>query len=243
MSKMIVAIHQPNFFPWLGYFNKIARSEIFIFMDNAQFPKTGGTWVNRVSLLVHQQPVWVTVPVVRSYHGTRLIHEIETNNTLPWREKLLRTIINNYGRAPFFKQVYPLLERLVNYPTNLLTLYNLNAIKMLSHEIGLNSSKFVLGSTLDVYGNATELLVKMVKSVGGTAYLCGGGAEGYQEDHKFALAGLELVYQNFQHPVYPQIRSTEFVPGLSILDALMNCGFEGTRRLIAADCPDERGEE
>lgn len=231
-NRTVVAVHQPNFFPWLGYFNKIARSDIFIFMDNAQFPKTGGTWVNRVHLLVHQQPAWVTAPVVRSYHGTRSIGEMEINNTLPWREKLLRTITSNYGRASFFKQVYPLLEQLVNYSTDSVAAYNLNAIQALSRKFGLDVSKFELGSSLNVDGHATDLLIAMVKKVGGSAYLSGGGAGGYQEDEKFALAGLELIYQNFEHPTYFQFRSKDFVAGLSVIDALMNCGLDQTRELI-----------
>ena len=232
-SKTVVAIHQPNFFPWLGYFNKIARADIFAFMDNAQFPKTGGNWVNRVQLLVNQKPTWVTVPVVRSYHGTRRICEMEIDNRKPWRKKMLTFLQTNYGRAPFFKVVYPKLEILINYQTDSLAAYNINAIQALSQELDLDTSKFILGSTLAVKGSATELLIGMVKEVGGSTYLSGGGAGGYQDDDKFAITRLELSYQNFQHPIYSQYRSDNFVAGLSIIDALMNCGFQQTREMIS----------
>ncbi len=229
---MIVAIHQPNFFPWLGYFDKIARADVFILMDNVQFPKTGGTWLNRVQVLVQGQPAWVTMPIVRAYHGVRCVCEMRINNAFAWREKLLRTLSVNYGRAPFFEDVYPFLEKLINYSTDSLVAYNLNAIQALSREFGLGASKFLLGSSLFVNGQATDLLIAMVKAVGGSAYLAGGGAGGYQEDEKFALAGLELMYQKFDHPTYPQFRSEKFVAGLSIIDVLMNCGFDQTRTLI-----------
>jgi hypothetical protein len=232
--RKLVAIHQPNFFPWLGYFNKIARSDIFILMDNVQFQKTGGTWSNRVKILVHGQPTWVTMPILRAYHGTRRICEMEVNNSTPWREKLLKTIQANYGHAPFFEAVFPLLAGLLRNPTGSLIEYNTSAIYALANELGLSKTKIVLGSSLDVKGNATDLLVEMVKVVGGTAYLCGGGAGGYQEDEKFATAGIELIYQNYRHPVYPQANAKEFFPGLSIMDVLMNCGFEDTRKLVAA---------
>src|SRR3989304_9812833 len=99
--EVIVAIHQPNFFPWLGYFNKIVRADLFLVMDNAQFPKKGGTWCNRVKLLIGGKADWMTMPVVRSYPGVRLIKDMKIDNAMPWRAKLLKTIQNNYSRAPF----------------------------------------------------------------------------------------------------------------------------------------------
>ncbi|MCK4394323.1 WbqC family protein [Candidatus Bipolaricaulota bacterium] len=234
-ERKIVAIHQPTFFPWLGYFDKIARADLFIVMDNVQFPKTAGTWSNRVRLIVNRRAAWVTMPIVRAYHGTRLICEMQINNATPWRTKVLKTIEMNYVRASFFKEVFPLLMRLVNNPTDSLADYNIAAIRALVSVLGINPSKLILGSTLDVKGKATDLLIAMTKEVGGTAYLCGGGAAGYQEDEKFAEAGIELIYQNFRHPEYPQINTAEFIPGLSIIDVLMNCGFENTQALLIHD--------
>lgn len=235
-DSKIVAIHQPNFFPWLGYFNKIARADVFLVMDNAQFPRTSrGTWLNRVRLSVAGQPAWVTMPVDRSHHGLRRINEMQIDNTAPWRDKLLKTIEANYRRAPFYDEVFSFLTPLISNPSDSLTEYNLSAIIAFSRAFRIETSKLILGSTLNVEGNATDLLIAMVKAVDGTAYLCGGGATGYQEDEKFAAAGIELIYQNFEHPVYEQSGITggrEFVPGLSIIDALMNCGFEKTRSLI-----------
>jgi hypothetical protein len=227
----VVAIHQPNFFPWLGYFNKIARADQFIIMDNAQFPKKGGTWANRVRLAVNGQAAWATMPVVRAYHGLRRMNEMRIDESTPWREKLLKTIETNYKRAPFFASVFPSLSELINNPTDDLTQYNLSAITSLAEALKLDVSKFVIGSRLAAEGNATDLLISMVKATGGTAYLCGGGAEGYQEDEKFADRGLQLIYQNFKHPTYQQSGAAGFIPGLSIIDALMNCGFEQTRAL------------
>ncbi len=231
----VVAIHQPNFFPWLGYFAKIARADVFIFLDSVQFPKTGGTWINRVKLLVAGRVAWVTVPIVREYHGTRAIHEMRTDNKPPWRAKLLKTIHMNYARAPFFGAVFPLLTEQVNNPTESLSEYNIAAIRALAAALHADQSKFVLGSTLNVKGNATGLLIAMVKAVEGTAYLCGGGATGYQRDDEFSEAGIDLIYQNYKHPAYPQANTAEFVPGLSVIDALMNCGFESTQALIGAN--------
>jgi hypothetical protein len=231
-NRRIVAIHQPNFFPWLGYFNKLARADVFLVMDNVQLSKKGGTWSNRVRLLLNGQAAWTTMPIVRSYSGPRDIKDIKIDQSKIWQAKLLKTIEANYRRAPFFEVVFPLISSLLNNPTDCLTTYNLSAITALSTTLGLDTSKLVIGSTLAVHESGTDLLISMVKAVDGTAYLCGGGAEGYQEDDKFGRQGIELIYQHFRHPEYPQVNTSAFIPGLSIIDVLMNCGFERTRELI-----------
>jgi hypothetical protein len=232
--RKVVAIHQPNFFPWLGYFDKIARADLFVLLDNVQFPKKGGTWTNRVRLLVNGRPEWVTMPVVRAHHGVRAINEMQIDNSAPWRNKVLSVLRTNYGHAPHFDQVFPILEELVENPTDRVADYNQSVIKTLTTRLGLDSPKLVVASTLDVEGQATDLLIAIVRAVEGTAYLCGGGAAEYQEDAKFAAAGLDLIYQNFQHPIYRQDHRREFIPGLSIIDALMHCSFAGTAALIGA---------
>jgi hypothetical protein len=223
-ENVIVAIHQPNFFPWFGFFNKIARSNLFILMDNVQYPKTGGTWTNRVAIIIDGQKHWLTVPVIRSFHGTQLVREIQINNSTPWRQKMLKTIQVSYPQAPFFEEIFPVIDKLVNNQTSSLADFNVHSIQQIMNLLHMDASKLVLGSTLESNGKATDLLISMIKSVGGTSYLCGGGASSYQEDQLFDHAGIQLIYQNYQHPVYPQKNTKEFVPGLSIIDALMNVG-------------------
>jgi hypothetical protein len=234
MANRVVAIHQPNFFPWLGYFNKLAQADSFIVLDNVQFPKTGGTWMNRVRLLVNGQPDWVSMPVVRAYHGVRMVREMKINNTIPWRKKLVKTIEQSYGRAPYFNEVQPVLRRLIENPVGDLSEFNLAAFRAVAVAVGLDPTRLILGSTLNVKGEATDLLIAMVQAVGGTAYLCGGGAGGYQEDERFAAAGIKLLYQHFEHPTYPQANTERFYAGLSVIDAMMNCGFEKTHSLIVS---------
>lgn len=228
----VVAIHQPNFFPWLGYFNKMALADVFIILDNVQFPKKGGTWCNRVKLLVGGKPDWVTMPVERNFHGTRLISDMKINNNVPWRKQLLKTIHTNYSRKPFYKEALQLIEDLINNPTNYLAEFNMNAIMAIAKRLKMDGRKIIFSSTFNVEGKGTDLLIALVKQVGGNVYLSGGGAAGYQEDNKFAMAGIELRYQCFNHPNYLQHRGREFIPGLSIIDALMNCGIEQTYALL-----------
>jgi hypothetical protein len=231
---ILVAIHQPNFLPWLGYFDKIRRSRIFIVLDDVQFEKGGaGTWSNRVQLRIAGGAHWITVPIVRAYHGTRSYAEMQIDESSSWREKLMRTIAMNYRRAPHFEDVFPVVGELIRNQSSRLLDYNLEAIRAIASRLGLDQTNIVLSSSLQVKRRSTERLVDLVQAAGGDAYLAGGGAGGYQDDRLFAASGIRLVYQEFAHPTYRQQGAPEFLPGLSIIDALLNVGFEGTAELLA----------
>ena len=227
-NNRIVAIHQPNFLPWLGYFNKIFRSDVFIVMDNVQFQKTGGTWSNRVQIVINGKPAWLTMPIQRNYHGMKTYTEMLINNTEPWRQRLLKTIELNYRKSAYFDDVFQLLHPLISNSTDSLVEYNISIIKSIMTRLSIEESKLKLGSTLNLHSSSTDLLIEMVKAVEGDAYLAGGGALGYQEDKKFAAAGIELIYQKYITPEYDQFNASQFLAGLSIIDVLMNCGFEQT---------------
>lgn len=227
---MIAAIHQPNFFPWLGYFNKIARCDVFVVLDDAQYQKTGSSWSNRVRLLISGEARWVTAPVVRPAHGAAAIRELVWASQ-PWREKLLRQLELNYRRAPCFEEAMQVLAPLIGSPEPHVSAYNLHAITTLKTLLEL-PARVVLASDFDLATTANERLIQLVERVGCDTYLAGGGAEGYQDDSQFEAAGLKVKSQAFVHPCYPQHGSREFVTGLSIVDALMNCGIARTRELV-----------
>jgi hypothetical protein len=230
----VVAIHQPNFLPWLGWFDKLARADVFILLDHVQFPRTSrGTYVNRVKLLVGAKATWVTAPIVRARGSVQRIDEVLVDDAQPWREKALRTVEHNYRRAPAFEDTFPLLDEILTHTSDRLAELNEHGLRRLAQTIGLDAAKFVRSSSLSPRAASTELLIELTKAVDGTTYLAGGLAGStYQEDEKFAEAGVELRYQRFEHPVYAQAVEP-FVPGLSIVDALMSCGAEATRALLA----------
>ena len=232
MSRKVVAIHQPNFFPWLGYFDKMVRSDVFVVLDHVQYPKSEGTWSNRVRLAVEGEARWTTMPVERDYSGVRRIDEMRIDNTSPWRRKLLQLLRTYYGRAAAFKDVFPIVESWVENPSPLVADYNVENITATCRRLGLNASHLVRSSTLDVTGARTELLVNIVNAVGGDTYLSGDGSAGYQDDAVFMASRIEVVYQRFVHPMYAQHGLTEFMPGLSVLDAIFNCGFAGAAQLL-----------
>lgn len=234
MNKKIAAIHQPNFFPWLGYFEKIAQSDFFVFLDDVQFTKTGGSWSNRVKLLISGIPNWVTATIDRNYSGTRNINEMNFINISPlWQEKMIKSIENNYKKHPFYSEVMPQLVPLIlNKETNIAE-YNITAIIEIANWLGINISKFRRSSTILTNSQSNEMLCELTAAFGANSYMCGGGADGYQDAEVFKKQGIHLLYQNFQHPIYPQKGQAEFVPGLSIIDALMNIGKESVADLLA----------
>ena len=237
----VVAVHQPNFYPWLGYFNKIARCSHFVFLDHVQFQKTGGIWSNRVKLIVGGRPLWLTAPIVRSFHGVRAVAEIEFSAREPWRNKMLNTLRASYGRAPFFLETMTCLEPLIANVDGRLASYNRRAIVELVGHIGLKTPVWHSSSELAIAGRSTDLLAAITRAAGGDTYLCGGGAADYQQDSVFAAAGIALQYQHFQHPDYAQGHGGAFVAGLSVIDALMECGRERVRQMLSGPVASQNG--
>ena len=154
---------------------------------------------------------------------------MEIDESQGWRDKRIKTIRMAYGRAPGFEEVWETLEPLLMNSVSNLAEYNLSLIYGIGSRLGIDTSKIVLGSELRPVGHSTDMLIEIVKKVGGDEYLAGGGAAGYQEDAKFAGSNVRVQYQRFVQLPYRQHGSAAFVPGLSILDVLMNRGISGTR--------------
>jgi hypothetical protein len=220
----IVAIHQPNFFPWLGYFDKIRRADVFVFLDAVSYPRAGsgsmGSWTNRARLHINGEARWVTCPVRRMQLGA-LICEATIDDAQPWRTKLLKTLETNYRRAARYTSTVEMLEQLIKHPESNLARFNMTAIRRIADHLAINA-RFFLQSDLSTEGQATDLLVSITKAVGGTSYLAGGGASGYQDDALFDVHNIAVGYQKFAaRPYGPPDR---FIPGLSVIDYLMYDG-------------------
>jgi hypothetical protein len=217
---MIVAIHQPNFFPWLGYFDKIRRADSFVFLDDVAYPKSGsgaGCWVNRVRVAVAGAAAWVGAPVRRE-HGVQKIKDVLIDDSQPWRRKLLRTLEVNYRRAPNFDACIAVLSPLIHFETDRLADFNIHAVRGICGALGLQT-RFVRQSELGSSRASTALLIELTEKVGGTTYLSGGGADHYQDDALFQSSGIALIYQNFEPAPYGSPQT--FIPGLSVIDYLM----------------------
>jgi len=224
---MIVAVHQPNFLPWLGYFYKMAHSDVFVLLDSVAFSKN--SYTNRSRIKTPQGEQWLTVPVRHS--SGQLISETAINDETDWRKKHLKTLEANYAKAPFFREVFDGLSAIYAAAAgDGLSGFNMRLIRFVAEYCGI-TTRLVVGSSLNVTGQSTDLLVAILKALGGTTYLSGTGGSKYQSEEDYTRAGLVLRYSDFAHPTYPQLWGP-FCAGLSIVDALFNCG-RGTARFLA----------
>jgi hypothetical protein len=229
MGDVVVAIHQPNLLPWLGYFDKLARCDVFVLLDTVQFSR--GSRTNRVQILVNGEPIWLTAPIFRSGHAEPPIRELRINDSRPWRPKALRTLQQSYKGLPGCAEAYELLEPVLSDPTDELAELNERGIRTIAAALDLDRARIVRASDLNVPGSGSELLAGLVDAVAGTIYLSGDGAGGYFDEASFAQRDIEVRFQRFVHPDYPQ-RSSAPVHGLSIVDAMMSLGIDGARRLL-----------
>jgi hypothetical protein len=221
---MIAAIHQPNYFPWLGYFDKIKKCDKFVILDDVQFPKKGGAWMNRVAINVGGEKSWLSAPIVRP-SGLWRINETEFQGT-NWRDKTKKTLQANYAKSRHFKDYVDFVFSLIDFPSSQLVEYNLNAISGICSLFDIDfKDKAVLASSLDISSMATQRLIDICKTLGCETYMAGGGA-GYMDIDLFKRHGIKLTYQNFIHPVYEQHKTVDFIEGLSIIDYLFNRGRE-----------------
>jgi hypothetical protein len=233
-KEVTVASHQPNYIPWLGYFYKISRADLFVFVDMVIYP--GRSYINRNYIKSASGPNWLTIPVITKGHTGQLIRQVETDNLQGWTDSHLKTLNLNYRRATHFDEVYALLEPLysrVDGERSSLSEFNISLIRAIAAYLGIHP-EWLLASDLNVSGAKTDLVVEVCSAAGGTTYLAGQGAKAYLEEEKLRDAGLALHYSAFELSTYPQLFG-EFVPNLSIIDVLMNCGRAGTRRLLDLD--------
>jgi len=226
---VIAAIHQPNYAPWLGYFAKIARADVFVFLDNVQYSKNN--YINRVQVDVQGVQRWLTVPVTYSF-GDPINHVRPANAC--WPRSHLDSLRAFYSDAAAFAEVWPALRDIYGslYRPDIAT-SNQVLIEVISARLGLKCS-FRRASEFAVGGAAADdRLIAILRNLGvATSYLSGKGGAAYQDPEKFSRAGIDLRYSDFVHPTYRQ-NHPHFLPGLSILDAVFQIGFDRTADLIA----------
>jgi hypothetical protein len=228
---MIVAIHQPNYAPWLGYFHKIAQSDVFVFLDDAQYSR--GSYTNRVRIGRAGNAVWLTQPVKREFGDAISDTRFSDDD---WPTKHLDTLKGAYRSAPAFNEVWPVVQAIwQQVPRESLAVANRYIVEALVASIDLRPKFFNASTLLTDGATGDERLARIMRAVApeGGVYLSGKGGSDYQSPETFSNAGYKLRYAEFQHPEYAR-GDEPFLAGLSVLDALFNVGVDATRRLIDA---------
>ncbi len=215
---MRIAIHQPQFLPWLGYLDKIDQADCFVILDNVQFKKN--EWQNRNRIRTAQGWQWVTVPVLHDF-GQR-IQDIRINQTVKWQSKHLHAFHTNYGRQPYFQQYVSALEDLYHQPWTALVDLNVAVLCWVIEKMGI-STPMKIASDMVLREDPTDRLIDICQNLGGTSYLAGPGAFQYMDLDKFEQSGVDIEFQNFVHPDYEQAYQP-FVPTMSAVDLLFTHG-------------------
>lgn len=221
---MKVAIHQPQFLPWLGYLDKIDRADLFVLLDNVQFKKN--EWQNRNRIRTAQGWQWVTVPVLHDFG--QAIADVRINDKVDWRAKHLKALELHYARAAHRDRLDG-LRAIYGRPWDRLAELNVEVLRWLLREFGI-TTPLRRSSDMRLPEEPTERLIEICRTVGATSYLAGAGAKDYMDFGKFDAAGIPVEPQEFRHPVYRQCYEP-FVPGLSAIDLFLTCGGESLQSL------------
>ena len=226
---MIVAIHQPGYLPWLGYFHKILHADLFVLLDTVQMEKNG--FANRNRVWTPNGVQWLTVPVLMKGHTRSTLQEMRINPAVSWKAKHLRTLALSYGKRPHYLRHAEDIERLLVESGEEVTPFLARMLEYFLRALGMEEKRVVLASSLAPEGKATTLLLDICKKTGATAYLSGMMGKEYLDLAPFGEAGIEVVFQDFRHPRYDQGRPA-FEPNLAAVDALFNLGGEAVLDLL-----------
>ena len=227
-------MHQPNYIPWLGYFYKMIRADLFVYLDTVQFPR-GGSYANRNQIKTPNGVTYLTIPVTmpEGSKGKAAYTEVEFASE-DWKENHLKTVHMSYARAPYYEEIYALFEDQLSRKRNFVDL-NIALIESIADYLDISTRRVLLSDLLGEYGQKTQLIIDIAEALDADAYLSGeGGGKEYNDEQQLNENGITLKYTGFEHPEYPQLWG-DFVSHLSILDLLFNTGPEAIDYLRPSD--------
>ena len=216
---MIVSVHHPQYLPWLGYFDKIDKADVFVLLDNVQFKKN--EWQNRNKIKTANGWQWLTVPVM--YKFPQLINEVEVNNKDKWRHRQRQAIISNYKKAPDWALLEDFFEEIFSSEWQSISQLNIHVVKKLVDMLGIKTPLYVASELGEFPEDPDERLIALTKHFDADVYLAGGGGKGYMDMEKYTRNGIEVIFQEYEHPVYDQLFG-DFEPFMSVVDLIYNHG-------------------
>lgn len=226
---MIIGILQPGYLPWLGFFEQMYKSDVFVIYDDVQYDKEG--WRNRNRIKTANGIQWLTVPVHMKLTEHPLIIEIRIDNTADWRKKHLASIKQNYAKAPFFTDYIHIFEDAYSKGWEFLVDLDIYFIGKLAECLRMGSKNIIRSSCLDLKGDRIGRLINLCKLFGANTFYEGASGKKYIDENEFLSHGIKVEFQNYQHPVYSQLYG-DFIPYLSIVDLLFNHGTESLSIII-----------
>lgn len=216
-----ITIHQPEYLPWLGFFDRIYKADIFVILDDVQYQKNG--FINRNKIKTAQGWQWITVPV-KERSSFKKINEVVINDQINWGKSQLKSLIYNYKRAPYFKDYIDFFENTFEKKWEKIVDLDIYLLENIIKTLGIKR-RIERSSLMKIKGKATDRLVNICKKLGADTYLSGPGGKEYMDIEKFKRENIKVIFQEFIHPTYPQLfKEKGFISYLSIIDLLFNCG-------------------
>ncbi|MCB0700981.1 MAG: WbqC family protein [Chitinophagales bacterium] len=232
---MIVSIHQPSYFPWLGWLHKVNSSDVFVLLDEVQLADRA--YQHRNLFLTNDgKEKMLTVTIKKKGYRELPLKDIELNTEVDWQKDHLNFLKNNYAKHPFYndimEKVMPIYEK--EYATLGGVLYDVTVISM---ELFGITTKLLRQSELeyDRAAKKSDLMLELSLASGCRTYLSGQGAKEYMDEDAFGQKGVNVIYQQFSHPKYVQMNTgdpSNFVIGMNALDVLFNIGADRAKELL-----------
>jgi hypothetical protein len=224
---MITSIHQPNFFPWMGFFDKVFKCDSFVFLTSS-FRSKDDKFLTRTKILDDSTSKYLSIPL-----GVKQIpiKDLLMPNGKKWKIKTLNIINNSYHNSKFYEPIVSDVEFLIMNESEYFSDYSINIVNFLLEKLNIDTEIFIDTDFDKDFGVSNERNIAICKEINATTYLSGIGAKAYNNANLFKINNLDLVYQNFSQPIYSQ-NSNQFIAGLSIMDAIFNCGYEKTEKIL-----------
>jgi len=219
----IVGIHQPQYLPWLGLADRVSKSDLFVILDNVPYSKN--YFYNRNKIKGPNGPQWLTIPVLSKGQFGQSFTEMRIDNSQDWGEKHRKSIYQAYAKAPFFGEYSGYFYEALKKDWNLLADICVETFRFLLTSFGINK-EIVRASELKAEGKKEGLIINICRKVGATHYLSGPDGRNYLDISRWDDNGIKVDFQNYAHPIYPQLHG-DFVPNMSAIDLLFNCGKDG----------------
>jgi len=217
---MRLVVLQPGYLPWLGFFDQMHWADTFVIYDDVQYTKND--WRNRNRIKGPNGPQWLTVPV--HFHLGSLIKDVALPEDKRWVKSHVKSLQFAYAKAKYFDDYFLRIKELIEAPHERLIDLDMALIMYLNGTLGIDT-QILYSSRMQAQSSKSQRLLNMCRECGATEYLTGDAARDYLDMKLFEDNGIEVRYHNYKHPVYPQLHG-EFIPYLSIVDLLFNCGSE-----------------
>lgn len=232
-EEKVIVIHQPDFMPYLGFFDRLLHADTYVVLETAQYVNgTSRSWMNRDKIKTEKGEQWITVCVKKAPRETQ-IKDILLIDDGKWQKNNLGLFHQNYRRAEYYKEIMPYVEKLYGTKYTRFWEFSFASIKMLIELFGIDI-EIVFASDLEPQGKNNDMIVDIMHKLGAKTYLSGIGAADYYEPAVYERAGVKVIWQEFAHPIYPQ-QFGEFIPYLSSIDLLFNCGIKRSRSILRGE--------